>query len=143
MADKRLGVRIAVILAFVLVMPMGAVSFAADSDTKAAGAEAKGAKQAKEPNAAFAKAVDRALANYMENLSLTEEQQKKVRSILEARRAKRLALVKKHRETLKALQKETDEKFAGVLTPEQVKKLEEMKKERRDKRAQRMKGSRK
>lgn len=72
------------------------------------------------------------------HLEVTESQMPAFTAVMEAQKEKRRALFEAFRAQQDALEAETAEDLAGVLTPEQLTKLEDMKAKRQEKREERM-----
>jgi len=76
----------------------------------------------------------RAVERMAERLDLTAEQQGQVREILEASFAKGREAREAHRSEMETIRQETQDRLAGVLSPEQMAELAQMRDERRERR---------
>lgn len=86
--------------------------------------------QAQDGEARFGKADGSRMA---ERIGVTESQLPAFQEVMKAQFEKRRALHKEFRAQQEALEAETQEQLAGVLTPEQLAELQAMKDKKRDK----------
>ncbi len=77
---------------------------------------------------------DRALERMTERLDLSAEQQGQVREILESSFAKGREAREAHRSEMETIRQETQDRLAGVLSPEQMAELGQMRDERQERR---------
>jgi len=77
---------------------------------------------------------DRALERMTERLDLSAEQQGQVREILESSFAKGREAREAHRSEMETIRQETQDRLAGVLSPEQMAELGQLRAERQERR---------
>ncbi len=79
---------------------------------------------------------DRVAARIAERLGLSADQKARVEEILTQQMAKRAEIREEGRRKMESLRAETEKRFAGVLTEEQMTKLRALREERRERRAE-------
>lgn len=86
--------------------------------------------------------AERVVSRLSQELNLTQEQEERLRPVIEESAEKRREIFKDMRSRMEELDKSTDEKLSGILTEEQMEEYRNMREERRERRKDRRGGGR-